>query len=309
MTSRTESPHPIPAHIDLLRRHTVHTSTVRGYRLACLDNGDGPPVILLHGLGGSMWHWEHQQDALTRSHRVLTPDMPGAGLSDKPDVDYAPVFLLDTLCALMDNRRIRRAAFIGNSLGAGLAIGMSLAHPKRVSALVLISGLPANVLHNMNSPAYKHCIQTRLPRWLITWGMRIAGRGVSRRILKEMLYDHTLITPLVEERAHRIRLRRGAMRAIYSHMAQLPKWETDFAPRLADIPHPTLILWGARDNIFPPAVGRALRQTIPGSAFLEIPDAGHVPQWEQPGAVNPAILRFLARHTATPSAPHSGDTR
>ncbi len=296
MTSRTTTPPPIPARIDLLRRHTVRTSTVRGHRIAFLDEGNGPPVILLHGLGGAMWHWEHQQDELSRAHRVLTPDMPGAGLSDKPDVDYAPAFLLDILRAFMDDQGIRRAAFIGNSLGAGLAIGMSVTHPDRVSALVLISGLPANVLDNMASPAYKHCIQTWLPRRLITWGLWSVGRWSARRILKEMLHDHTLITPLVAERAYRGRFRHGAVRAIYSQMAQLPTWETDFAPRLAHITHPTLLLWGAHDKVFPPTVGRELQDTIPGSTFQEIPHAGHAPQWEQPNTVNPAILQFLARH-------------
>ena len=309
MTSRTESPQPIPAHIDLLQRHAVRTSAVRGHRIAYLDSGEGPPVILLHGLGGSMWHWEHQQYALARSHRVLTLDMPGAGLSDKPDVEYSPTFLLDMLCAFMDDHRIRQATFIGNSLGAGLAIGMSLMYPERVNALVLISGLPANLLDNIDSPAYKHCVQTRLPRWLIMWGLWIVGRWFARRILKEMVHDHTQITPLVAERSYRSRFRHGAVRAIYSHLAQIPKWETDFAHRLADIPHPTLILWGARDKIFPPSVGRAMQHTIPDSTWLEIPHAGHIPQWEQPDIVNPAILQFLARHPVTPSMPNEGGNR
>ena len=256
-----------------------------------------------------MWHWEHQQNALARSHRVLTPDMPGAGLSDTPDVEYSPTFLLDVLLGFMDDRHIRHAAFIGNSLGAGLAIGMSLTYPERVSALVLISGLPANVLDNMDSPAYKHCIRTRLPRWLVTWGMWSAGRWSAYRILKEMVHDHTLITPLVAERAYRSRFRHGAMRAIYSQMVQIPKWETEFALRLADIPHPTLILWGARDKIFPPSVGCAIQHTIPDSTLLEIPHAGHIPQWEQPDVVNPAILRFLACHPVTQSIPNEEDNR
>ena len=207
----------------------------------------------------------------------------------------------------MDTLHIQQAAFIGNSLGAGLAIGMSLTHPERVNALVLIAGLPANLLDNMDSSAYKHCIQTRLPRWLITWSAWSGGRWSSRRILKEMLHDHTLITPLVAERAYRNRFRYGVMRAIYSQMAQIPTWETTFAPRLADIPHPALILWGACDKIFPPSVGRAMQGMIPGGEFLEIPDAGHVPQWEQPDVVNPAILRFLADHTPHPHS--SADTQ
>ena len=101
--------------------------------MAYLDSGEGPPVILIHGLGGSMWHWEHQQVALARSCRIITPDLLGAGLSEKPERPYTPTFLLDTFRAFMDNLNIQKAALIGSSMGAGIAIGMSLKYPARVT--------------------------------------------------------------------------------------------------------------------------------------------------------------------------------
>lgn len=294
MTNPTvSSPHD-PSHIDLLHRHAVHTTVVNGYRMAYLDNGTGPPVILLHGLGGSMWHWEHQQVALAQSYRIMTPDLPGAGLSEKPERRYSPAFLLDTLRTFMDNLQLQDAVLIGSSMGAGLAIGMSLTHPDRVAKLVLIAGFPAHLLENVQSPRTRQLIERRPALWmskLVSW---VTGRRVTRLMLEEIIHDHTLISPMVVDRDHHIRAQPGFLSAMYSQLDQIPEWETTFAPRLSEIPHPTCILWGAHDIVFHPSVGQTLQATIPNSLFLVAPDSGHIPQWENPDFVNAALLQFLA---------------
>ena len=263
--------------------------------MAYLDHGEGHPVILIHGLGGSMWHWEHQQIALARSHRIITPDLLGSGLSEKPERIYSPAFLLDTFRRFMDTLRIEKATLVGSSMGAGLAIGMSLEHSDRVAKLVLIGGFPAGILDNMQSSRTKRFIQHRPALWLSKLGSRITGRWSIKLILKEIIHDEALISPIVVERAHRLRAQPGFFHAIYSQLDQIPEWETTFAPRITEILHPTLILWGEHDQIFSPSVGQTLQTTIPGSSFLVAPDSGHLPQWENPGFVNPAILRFLAK--------------
>ena len=80
----------IPPWFDGLQRQPVHTVTVNGTRIAYLDAGGGQPVILVHGFGGSLWQWEYQQAALASHYRVITLDLPGSGLSDKPDIAYTP---------------------------------------------------------------------------------------------------------------------------------------------------------------------------------------------------------------------------
>ena len=291
----TVSPFRIPSHVDLLHRQAVHTTIIDGHRLAYLDSGEGPPVILIHGLGGSMWHWEHQQAVLGRSHRIVTPDMPGSGLSEKPERVYSPAFLIETVRALMDHLRIEKAVLAGSSMGAGIAIGMSLKHPDRVAGLVLIGGFPSGILDNLQSSKTRQFITRRPAIWLSKLGSRITGRWSIKLILKEIIHDQTRISPMVVERVHRLRFQPGFFQALYSQIDQIPEWETAFAPRLAEISHATLILWGAYDKIFPLSVGQTLHATIPGSSFLVAPDAGHIPQWENPGFVNSAILQFLAR--------------
>ena len=80
------SPSSIPAQFDAIERMSIQTVLVHDQRIAYLDVGAGPPVILIHGFGGSMWQWEQQQRTLSQHFRVLTLDLPGAGLSDKPEI-------------------------------------------------------------------------------------------------------------------------------------------------------------------------------------------------------------------------------
>ena len=293
VTSCTTSTPTRPQTINLAHRHAVQTTTVLGHTLAYLDEGQGPPIILLHGFGGSMWQWEHQQEALAKDHRVITPDMLGSGLSDKPDIDYSPAFLLNAFTEFMDNMGIPQATLVGNSMGAALAIGMALTHPERVSKLVLISGFPAKIAESIASSSYKRFIDSRPPIWLARIGLWLTGRWATKRILTEIIYDPTLVTPIVIERSYQNRKASGFLPPLYSQIEHIPDWEKDFGPRLKDITQPTFIIWGDQDRVFPSAVGQTMHDTIPHSMFFQVSNSGHIPQWERPEIVNPALLQFF----------------
>lgn len=283
---------PLPPWFDAIERLPIRSVTVGGHRIAYLDVGAGPPLILLHGFGGSMWQWEYQQAALSAQVRVITPDLLGSGLSDKPDIEYRPDELLASLTGFMDALQIPQAIVAGHSMGAGVAIGLALDHPERVSKLVLISGLPPHVLENLTNPIIKRALETRAPSWLVSLGNWLFGGPMTERILKDIIYDPTQLTPSVLDRSNRNRRRPGVMAPILRVGKTLPLWESRFAPRIGSITQPTLILWGEEDRVFPLAVGRRLHSMIPGSMFVAVPRAGHIPQWEQPGLVNPHMLRF-----------------
>ena len=287
VTSCTTIPPAPPPHINLVHRHTVHTTTVQGHTLAYLDEGQGPPIILIHGFGGSMWQWEHQQKALAVHNRVITIDMLGSGLSDKPEIDYSPTFMLTAFTNFMNNLDIQQATLIGNSMGAGVAIGMALTHPDRVSKLVLIDGFPANVVDSIASPSYKRFVNARPPIWLARLSMWLAGRWATTRILTEIIHDKKLITPVMIERSYQNRKTAGFLPPLYSQIEHIPDWEEHFASRLHNITQPTLLIWGEHDHVFPTTVGRTMQASIPHSTFLEVPNAGHIPQWESPQVREP----------------------
>jgi pimeloyl-ACP methyl ester carboxylesterase len=287
------SPVATPPYFEAFERIPVHTVSVNGQTIAYLDQGQGPPVILIHGFGGSMWQWEHQQIPLSSHCRLITPDLIGSGLSSKPDIDYLPEQSLEYLVGFMDALQIRQATLVGNSMGAGLAIGMALTHPKRVSKLILVDGLPAHVRERLTSPWIKRALDSSAPSWLVSLGNRLFGGMMIESVLKEIVHDPDLLTSAVIERSNRNRRRPGLIRPLMTVRDTLPLWEAGFAKRIGDIMHATLIVWGEEDRVFPVAVGEELQRTIKGSVFVRIPKAGHIPQWERPDLVNAAMIEFL----------------
>lgn len=287
------APPEIPTWFDSIQRMPVRAVMVDGQRIAYLDAGSGPPVILLHGFGGALWQWEYQQAALSASHRVITLDLLGAGWSDKPDIEYTPDQILESFRGFMDAVGVQRASLVGNSMGAGVAMGMALTYPERVDRLVLIAGLPDRVRDKVTSPLIKRALESRVPVWLAALGNWVAGRSLTRAVLREMVHDERLLTPAVIERSYRNRKRAGLVGPLLAMAGSLPLWEEGFAKRLGDIRHPTLILWGAEDKVFPPQVGKKMHATMPASSFMLIPESGHIPQWERPWQVNLILLQFL----------------
>ena len=289
------SPPQLPPHFEAFERIPIQTLEVKGQRMAYLDVGQGQPVILIHGFGGSMWQWEHQQGPLSDRFRLLTPDLIGSGLSAKPDIEYRPDQSLDYFVGFMDALQIRQAALVGNSMGAGLAIGMALTHPERVSRLVLIDGLPANVRERLTSPSIQRALDTPAPTWLASLGNWLFGGLMIESILKEIVHDSALLTPAVIERSNRNRQRPGVIPPLMTVRETLPLWEAGFAQRIGEIHHSTLIMWGEEDRVFPLSVGEELQRTIKGSVLVRIPNAGHIPQWERPDLANRAMIEFLLR--------------
>ena len=283
----------MPIWFDGIQRFPIKAASVNGHRIAYLDEGQGPPLILIHGYGGSMWQWEYQQLPLSAHFRVITPDLIGSGLSDKPDLDYRPEELIESIRGLMDELSLTTATLVGNSMGAGVAIGMALTHPQRVDRLVLIDGLPDRVRERLASPLMQRAVNTRVPVWLARLGNWLFPNTGTNAVLKEIVSDHTLLTPAVLDRSNRNRQRANLIAPLLSIRDSLPLWEQHFATRLNEIHQPTLILWGDKDRLFPPQVGRDLQAAIPHSTLKIVPASGHIPQWEQPQIVNRHLVEFL----------------
>lgn len=288
------SPSP-PPWVELIQRVPYQTTMVGDQRLAYLDVGEGKPLILIHGFGGSMWHWEYQYLHFSQTHRVLIPDLIGSGLSDKPETSYSPKQVLKYFLAFMDRLEIRQATLIGNSMGAGLAMAMALDHPDRVERLVLISGFPAQVEASVALPQLQQFLQYPPPQWLASMGNHMAGRGSTKSFLKKIVYQPELISPTVIERSFQNRQRGGLLRPLYSLLEHIDSWDEQYGKMISNISHPTLIVWGAHDPIFPLEVGKQVQHLLPHAEWHNIPEAGHLPQWEQPSMVNPIILSFLEK--------------
>ena len=295
ITLGCSSPTPLPSMIELIQRVPYQITTVNKHRMAYLDVGQGPPLILIHGFGGSMWNWEYQYSVLAHTHRVIIPDLLGSGLSDKPENAYTPETLVEVFRQFMDSLNIPQATLIGNSMGAGLAMAMALDYPERVKQLVLISGFPAQVETSIASRHYQRFLYHRPPLWLAKFGNWIAGRRATEQLLKEIVYNPELISPTVIERSFHNRQRGGFLAPLYSLLDNIQNWEKHYGNRLQKVSHQVLLLWGDHDRVFPLEVGERVKKQLPHVEWHVIPEAGHLAQWEQPAIVNQFILSFLER--------------
>jgi len=278
--------------VEPLDRYPLQFVSVNQHRTAYIRHGDGPPAVLLHGYAGAIWNWEHQIEALGQHLTLFIPDVLGQGLSDKPRIAYSPALYVEWLRGFLEAVGLGRAALIGHSMGAGLALGLALTHPDHVDGLILISGFPKGVLTHIRGPHLRFFARAG-SGLLFGLGYRLLGRRNFRKFLRCLVWDRSLITPAVVERAYRLRKQYGKAQPLWSSLQHVEEWETRYAPRLGSVTAPTLLIWGRDDRFLPLSAGETLHQTIPASSLIVIPDAGHLPMWERPDKVNRLILDFL----------------
>ena len=120
-------------------RHEVQFLTLHGHRRAYVKVGQGPAVLLLHGLGCDHTTWEPVIDALARRYTVIAPDMLGHGLSDKPRADYSVGGYANGMRDLLTVLGIDRATVVGHSFGGGVAMQFAYQFPERTERLVVVA--------------------------------------------------------------------------------------------------------------------------------------------------------------------------
>jgi pimeloyl-ACP methyl ester carboxylesterase len=254
--------------------------------------------VLLHGggLDAARLSWGRLLPVLARGHRVVAPDWPGYGESDKPAHRSTLPYLERTLKRLLDALGIERATLAGVSMGGAVAIGFALRHPERVERLVLIDsyGVQRHAPGHVASFLVAHAPGlTRLIWWL-------AARfpAASRMMLGAVFHDPAS-TPdlpwLVHEFGVEAR-RPGAGRAWRSfqrHETLPSRLRTDYTPLLHRLTPPVLVVHGAHDRLVPLAAARRAARRIPRARLAVIADAGHWSQRERPALVNDLVTRFL----------------
>jgi 2-hydroxy-6-oxo-6-(2'-carboxyphenyl)-hexa-2,4-dienoate hydrolase len=271
---------------------SLQTVQVEAYRLCYVVKGVGEPIVLIHGYGAGMWVWERQMDALAKDYQVFAVDLLGHGFSDRPKIEYTPEAYVRSLKCFMEGVGIEKAVLIGNSMGGGIAWGMAVSFPERVKKLVLIDAVPPDVLDQVQNDSFRMLVEVKdlplFPYLLIA----SRTRGSIKGVLEECVSDRSLVTREITDRAFRLLRIRGTtwvLTSTFRHATEALR----FKESLSLIPHPTLVIWGEQDLIFPVTVGKKLHRIIPRSILRTIPQSGHIPMWETPEAVNPILLSFL----------------
>jgi 3-oxoadipate enol-lactonase len=242
---------------------------------------EGAPWLLLsHGIATSLAIWHHVAERLKAKYRVLRYDSRGHGGSDAPDGEYSLEMLGDDAIGLMDAFGIEKAHYGGLSLGGMTALGLALNHPSRLKSLIVCDA-------RASAPA----------EYQQAWAERSAAvRARGMQAIVESTVTRWFAPDALQRRADIVDGLRGLVRhtsvpGYCGSAAALQK--LDYGRRLGEIAVPALFLTGRQDQGAPPAVMREMHQTVRGSQFVEIPDAGHISSVEQPAAVAQAIERFL----------------
>lgn len=269
------------------------TVRVKEYTLSYLDVGDGSPVVLIHGYGAGVWVWEKQLEVLSQRHRVLALDLIGHGFSDRPRIPYTPEAYIQCVRDFLESVGVKKASFVGNSMGGGIAWALAVLSPERVDKLVLIDSVPPDVLRHVKNESFRTLIAIHgvLP-FLTQWVIATRNRRSVRRVLEECVYDRGLIQEEILDRQYNLLRIRGTPWVLYSTLAHAHEG-LKFRDSLRRISCPTLLIWGEKDQVLSWNVGKSLQEMIPGSMLRIIPDSGHIPMWESPEKVNPLLVSFL----------------
>ena len=254
---------------------------------------DGPrddplPIVLVHGTSSSLHTWEAWATALHQQRRVISFDLPGFGLTGpSAAADYRPETQTRFVLDLLDALKVQRFVIIGNSLGGEIAWRAALMAPERVDRIVLVAAagqpfepqrLPLGWVV-ARIPVINRIVEWVLPRAMVAEGL-VAVYG-----------NPDQVTPELVDRYFEMTLREGNRRALSQRLQQYEPGAG--AERIGGVKVPTLILWGGRDRLIPPAVAKMFQRDIAGSQLVIFDELGHVPQEEDPAATLAAVKPFL----------------
>jgi pimeloyl-ACP methyl ester carboxylesterase len=245
------------------------------------QEGTGPDLVLIPGLGASAYAWHGQLKGLSSMLRVTAIDPRGHGRSAKPPGPYTMRGMADDVAACMRSAGISRAVVAGSSMASLIGVELAAAYPERVSALILVGGfaaLPAAGKERMEARA----------RTAETEGMTPLGDLVSTTALGTT--THATQPGLVGLFRHLIASNDPAGYAASCRALV----QADVTPLLGQVRCPTLILLGSEEQVAPLPAARALKAGIPHAEVAVLPGAGHLPFLEQPAAFNAAVLEFVA---------------
>ncbi len=263
---------------------------VEGHHLAYLDEGSGPPVLLIHGIPTSSLLWRDIIPVLAKTHRAIAPDLLNYGKSDKPDnADVSIAAQARLLIGLLDALGIRRADVVSHDIGGGVAQIIAVRHPERVKKLVLSNAVcfdswPIPEFKPLQEPGAEDKMSLE------------AFTEMLRGFLPQGVHRTESLSPTAVEIIMEPWSSEDGKRALFRNFRRLnPEYTQAIADELKHLDHDTLILWGREDPFQKPAYAEKLRSTVPNAKLIWIDDAAHWIMEEKPVEVAAALKAFLIK--------------
>ena len=266
---------------------TIEDLTIRYW-----EEGAGPPLLLIHGLGASIETWAWNIEALAQNHRVIALDLPGFGKSSRPvrsdfySLEYAGSFLRRFVSALS---HVDRLSIAGNSMGGILGIQLSLMYPELVEKLILVDS--AGLGHAV------HWATRLISVWPIGELLMRPTRPRIELIAKTLLYRNELVTADFVDKMQELLSIPGTREAILNSLRSGVNLSGQFIAlsetRLRKIMAPTPVIWGQEDGLFPVRQAEFALRAIPNCRAVVLREAGHAPQMDRPDIFNQLTVEFL----------------
>ena len=264
---------------------------VRGVRVRYVEAGQGPPLVLVHGLTSSKVAWRDNILPLAERHHVYAVDLPGHGDSDKSNVNYDSEAIVELMREFILGLGHRQVALAGISLGGGVSLLTALEHPEMISKLVLCG-----------SGALGREIATviRLAALPVVGEFMLGGSFDNvGAMTRKCFYDKSLVPSEVVDELRRTNGLPGAREAALTIIRMyIGVWGVRsryvVTNRLRSLDIPTMLLWGADDEIIPVKHAHRAAQLIPKSELHVFENCGHWPQMERTEEFNRLMLEFLA---------------
>ena len=289
---------PDPDWLKIDWRAHLRTLDVVGATTNYVEMGSGPPVVLVHGLGGSWQNWIENIPDLARDHRVIALDLPGFGASPMPPWEISIPAYGRYLHDFCERLGVGSCALIGSSMGGFISTELAIKEPDRVEHLVLVSSAGVTWSRARREPA---AVIGRLSRAAAPLFFRYQMAGLHRSRLRHLAYRGIVHDPraLRPELLWEMTSPAFGGRGFYAAITNLVGY--DIRHRLEEIEVPTLIVWGRNDRVVPSQGAPFYQRLIGDNARLVVFDrCGHLPMIERPLRFNRLIEEFLADY-ARPS--------
>ena len=255
----------------------------RPIRSAFSVEGEGPPLVLIHGIGASRHSWDGIVDRLKHECRCIFYDLRGHGRSPLPTPPYSLDDLVEDLEALRAELGLAKAHFMGHSLGGMIGPAYARRYPEHVLSLGLLStaaGRTAEdsakvkgVVAAMRERGIAPVLETLKERWFTPEFAAARPEVIQRRMQQVIDCDGQVFLSVFD---------------VYA--------ETEMAPWLAEVKAPSLVLTGEFDGGCPPRLNEFIARTMPQAELVVLPKLRHAILLEAPEQVAPRLLEFLAKH-------------
>lgn len=256
-----------------------------GVRIHYLEQGSGEPVVCLHGAGPGASGWSNFRGnlaALSQQYRVIIPDLPGFGLSDKPagGVEKPLAENSRVLASFFDTVGLDRASLIGNSMGGATTARFALDHPHRVGRIVLM-GAPGAGLGTLGPqpPEGIRAMRSYFDN---------PSKEAMRALVRTFVYDASFVTDQLLEERYEASVEPGHLQFMRSRGPL-----EDMSAELHRLGAPTLLVWGQEDRFVPVEVGLKYLRLLQNAQLHVFSRCGHWAQVEQAERFNRLVLEFL----------------